>query len=191
MRLLQMAKLFLSEAIRPDDTLVDFTMGNGHDTLYLCGLVPEGQVYAFDVLPEALENTAALLKDAGRENAVLIHDGHQNVKKYVPYPIGGGMFNLGYRPGGDKTKYTLCETTLTAVKAGVELLRPGGILVISVYPGHAEGTREGEELLSLFSGFDRRLYSVMCHRMVNASDAPFIIVCEKYDKPENRVGINH
>ena len=188
MRLLDMAKLFLSEAIRPDDTLVDFTMGNGHDTLYLSGLVPEGRVYAFDVQKEAIENTAALLKTAGKENAVLIHDGHQNVKKYVTGPIGGGMFNLGYRPGGDKTKHTLCETTLTAVRAGVELLRPGGILVISVYPGHAEGTREGEELLSLFSGFDRKLFSVMCHRMVNASDAPFIFVCEKYNKTANGAG---
>ena len=182
MRLLAMAKLFLSEAIRPDDTLVDFTMGNGHDTLYLCGLVPEGKVYAFDVQKEAIENTAALLKGAGRENATLIHDGHQNVKNYVTGPIGGGMFNLGYRPGGDKTKHTLCETTLTAVRAGVDLLRPGGILVISVYPGHAEGTREGEELYALFSEFDRKKFSVMCHRMINASDAPFIFVCEKYDK---------
>ena len=47
-------------AVRPGDTVVDATMGNGHDTCLLAGLVgAEGHVYAFDVQQQALEMTGA------------------------------------------------------------------------------------------------------------------------------------
>ena len=49
MQLLDAAKSFLDGKIKADDTLVDFTAGNGHDTAYLCSLVPKGKVYAFDI----------------------------------------------------------------------------------------------------------------------------------------------
>ena len=62
-QLLDYAKSLLSEDIPRDGVLVDFTMGNGHDTLYLSGLVPEGKVYAFDVQEMALVNTRKLLDE--------------------------------------------------------------------------------------------------------------------------------
>ena len=142
MQLLDAAKSFLSGKIKETDTLVDFTMGNGHDTAYLCSLVPYGEVYAFDIQEQALENTAALLNDKGFGNAKLILDSHANIKKYVSH-FKCGMFNLGYRPGGDKSVTTLTESTLKAVTDGIELMEKGGVLVISVYPGHAEGEKEG------------------------------------------------
>ena len=43
-QLLDIAKDFLNQAdIAPDGVLADFTMGNGHDTLYLCSLVPKAR----------------------------------------------------------------------------------------------------------------------------------------------------
>ena len=66
MQLLDAAKSFLCGKIKEDDTLVDFTMGNGHDTAYLCSLVPVGKVYAFDIQKEALDNTAKLLDEKVR-----------------------------------------------------------------------------------------------------------------------------
>ena len=51
------------EHIRPGDTVVDFTMGNGHDTEYLCRKVPDGKVYAFDIQASALENTKKRLEE--------------------------------------------------------------------------------------------------------------------------------
>ena len=73
-QLLDIAKGFLNQAnIKSDSVLADFTMGNGHDTLYLCGLVPQGTVYAFDIQKEAVENTKARLDEAGvTTNAHLI-----------------------------------------------------------------------------------------------------------------------
>ena len=180
--LLDAAKAFIEPIIRPDSVLCDFTMGNGHDTEYLCKKVPDGKVYAFDIQESALVNTRKRLDDAGLSNAVLIHSSHANCKEYIKEPIDGGMFNLGYLPGGDKSKHTMCETTFKAVKDGIELLKGGGVLVISVYPGHDEGRREGEMLLEYLATYDRKYYSVMNCRMINSYDSPFIIAVEKYAK---------
>ena len=41
---------------------VDATMGNGHDTLFLCEMAGEnGSVWAFDIQNQALESTRTLL----------------------------------------------------------------------------------------------------------------------------------
>lgn len=183
-QLLDIAKSFLDQANIPKDgVLADFTMGNGHDTLYLCSLVPQGKVFAFDIQPDALKNTRARLDEAGvLADAKLILDSHANAKKYINTRIDAGMFNLGYRPGGDKSVHTMHESTLCAVKDAVELLKPGGILVISVYPGHAEGRTEGDLLLEMLSVYDKKLFCVSHFHLVNSPDAPFIIAVEKYDK---------
>ena len=39
--------IFLAQVITKDDVVVDATMGNGHDTLFLAKLAK--QVYAFDI----------------------------------------------------------------------------------------------------------------------------------------------
>jgi len=181
MQLLDAAKSFLAGKIKETDTLVDFTMGNGHDTAYLCSLVPDGKVYAFDIQKEAIENTRKLLTEKGYNNAELILDSHANIAKYVP-SFKCGMFNLGYRPGGDKSVTTLTESTLKAVTDGINLMQKGGVLVISVYPGHAEGEKEGRALYELLSTYDKVYYSVVQYRMINSVDSPFIFAVEKYDK---------
>ena len=46
-------------------TYVDFTMGNGNDTLFFSRFAPEGRVYAFDIQPAALDSTQQLLEASG------------------------------------------------------------------------------------------------------------------------------
>ena len=183
-QLLDIAKIFLNHAkIKSDGGLADFTMGNGYDTLYLSSLVPNGTVYAFDIQEQALINTRKRLDDAGvTANVVLIHDSHSKAKNYIDGEIDAGMFNLGYLPGGDKSVHTMHESTLLAVKDAVDMLKKGGILVISVYPGHEEGKIEGDMLLKMLSEYDKKLYSISRFHLVNAPDAPFVIAVEKYDK---------
>ena len=53
LRPLQMAHAFLAEVVSKEDTVVDATMGNGHDTLFLAQLAR--QVYAFDIQEQAVE----------------------------------------------------------------------------------------------------------------------------------------
>ena len=80
--ILQLAKDRLAQNANPNGVYIDFTMGRGRDTLFLCSIAPEGKVYSFDIQPAALEQTAALLAEHKMENAVLIMDDHQNFGKY-------------------------------------------------------------------------------------------------------------
>ena len=150
-------KHFILEHLGKGEVAVDFTMGNGNDTLFLSKTVGEsGRVYAFDIQPEALKSTEARLKENGApENYTLICASHHRVKEFVKEPIKAGMFNLGYLPGvGNKELTTKRETTMQAVEAAIDLLLPDGVLIVAIYPGHEEGSQFSR--ISLFL-FDRKI----------------------------------
>ena len=179
--LLQLQKQFILNHLTEGDVAVDFTMGNGHDTEFLSKTVGEnGHVYAFDVQEQALASTAENLEKAGcAHNYTLILDSHHNVKKYVEGPIKAGMFNLGYLPGSDKKITTMRETTMPAIEAAVDLLDHGGILLVAVYPGHAEGDAEGKMVQDYFATLDRHVICCTLIRIVNSPASPFFFVVEK------------
>jgi hypothetical protein len=58
------------------------------------------------------------------------------------------MFNLGYLPGSDKNCITKSETTLPALAQSLEILKPGGLLSIMLYPGHAGGDTEASAVIA-------------------------------------------
>ena len=179
--LLALQKSFILNHLGEGDTAVDFTMGNGHDTAFLSKTVGErGRVYAFDVQEQALASTTRNLESAGcPKNYTLILDSHHNVKKYVTAPIKAGMFNLGYLPGSDKSVTTMRETTLPAIKAALELLDHGGVLLVAVYPGHAEGEAEGKMVLDYLGTLDRHVICCTLIRILNSPTSPFFVVVEK------------
>ena len=182
MTLSDIAKYFFQGKVKENDTAVDFTMGNGYDTLFLSHLVPDGQVYAFDIQPSALFSTRSRLEENGRKNVTLICDSHENVEKYVDSPIGAAMFNLGYLPGGDKSIHTMTHSTIKAVLSALKLLRAGGVMTVSVYPGHDEGTREGNAVVEYLSSLDRHEYSILQCKMLNSPASPYIIAIERGKK---------
>jgi hypothetical protein len=179
--LLTLQKYFILSHLHEGDCAADFTMGNGHDTLWLSRAVGEnGKVYAFDIQQAALDSTAALLqKEGAANNYTLILDSHHNVKEYVKEPICAGLFNLGYLPGGDKTITTLHETSLAAISAGIDLLAPDGAILCAVYPGHAEGTLEGELIEEMLSKLDRKQICATKFKIVNSPTSPFFFLIEK------------
>lgn len=178
--LLALEKALISPHIKSGGVAVDFTMGNGHDTLWLSRAVGEdGHVFAFDIQKQAADNTKALLSANGAQNCTLILDSHSNVKKYVKEPICAGLFNLGFLPGGDKSITTLAETSLKAISDGIDLLDDDGAVLVAVYPGHAEGTREGELIEQMLSSYDRRVYCCSKFRIVNSPTSPFFFLIEK------------
>jgi hypothetical protein len=110
----------------------------------------------------------------------LICDSHANAGKYVKEKICAGVFNLGYLPGSDKKVTTMRESTLAAVKCAVSLLDDDGIVLICIYPGHAEGEAEGKMLCEFLSHeYDRKEYCVGMFRILNSPDSPFFIAVEK------------
>ncbi len=178
--LLDMHKYFILRHLKEGDVAVDYTMGNGHDTEFLSKTVGEaGRVYAFDIQPAALDSTAKNLAVAGcPENYTLFCASHHRVKEFVHEKVKAGMFNLGYLPGSDKKITTLRDTTLAAIEAAIELMDKDAIILIAVYPGHAEGDIEGQLVGERLSKLDRKLYTVACFKMVNSPTSPFFYIIE-------------
>ncbi len=178
--LLTTEKEFIARHIKAGGTAVDFTMGNGHDTLWLSKAVGEnGKVFAFDIQQQALDSTSKLLESENVHNVTLIKASHHLVKDYVKEPICVGMFNLGWLPGGDKSVTTLHETTLPAIEAATELLDHDGGLLIAVYPGHPEGEVEGKMVTEMLSGYSRFCYTISCLKIINSPTSPFFFLVEK------------
>ena len=178
-------KHFILEHLGEGDVTVDFTMGNGNDTLFLSKTVGEsGRVYAFDIQEAALESTRErLVTNGAPENYTLICASHHRVREFVNEPIKAGMFNLGYLPGsGKKAVTTLRETTMPAVESALELLAPDGVLIVAIYPGHTEGELEGKMLHEYFSTLSRFRICASEFKILNSPTSPYFFLLEKSPK---------
>ena len=168
--------------IRPGDTVVDATLGNGSDACRLAALVGEtGRLIGFDVQEEAVERTRQRLTDLGlTDRCELYCTGHEHMAEKVRGPIRCAVFNLGWLPGGDKRIITRWETTGRAIDAALELLMPMGAVTVCVYPGHAAGSEERLALAGRLSQLRPQEYNVLHQRFLNAGeDAPECLVIQK------------
>lgn len=169
----------VSRVVREGDLVVDATMGNGNDTLFLAGLVgSNGHVYAFDIQQSALDSTKKKLDAAFMsEKVTLMLDGHQNIDKYVSAGVRAVMFNLGYLPKGDHQIGTRAETTIEAINKSLALLCKEGIIMIVVYYGGDSGFEEKEAVMDYIKLLDCKKYSVLVHEFVNQVNCPPIAIC--------------
>ncbi|MFW6279233.1 MAG: class I SAM-dependent methyltransferase [Bacillota bacterium] len=168
------------------DRVVDATTGNGHDTLFLAHLVgKQGQVWGFDIQKKAIEETKKKIKAGGLQDRVqLIHDGHENLAQYVTSPVDGILFNLGYLPGSRKKVVTNPETTLQALKSGLNLLAPDGLVVLVVYTGHEGGKAENRALLKYCTTLDENRYNVLYYHFLNQVKSPARVLAIKHRSQE-------
>ena len=168
------AQEMISAALYDGAIAVDATMGNGHDTLWLCRQVGQnGHVYAFDVQKQAVDNTSFALAQTGmRQRADLFCIGHEHMAQHVPVAADVIMFNLGWLPGAEHQVTTLRETTLQAADAALTLLKKDGLLTICIYPGHEEGQRELEALLGWAAQLDPKKYDALLKTYLNQPNHP-------------------
>ena len=167
------AERFILDALHEGSMAIDATLGNGHDAERLCALVGEtGHVFGFDVQKEAVERTRQRL--AGPGAAFPRHALLRRARAHGGTGAAGRgchRFNLGWLPGAQHAVTTRVETTLAAVSQAVELLAPGGVLTICVYPGHEEGAREREALLAWAAALPGTL-DVLHQRYMNQKNSP-------------------
>lgn len=176
------AHKLISQKLSLGQVAVDATAGNGHDTLFLAQLVgAEGRVYAFDIQQQALDNTKGRLEDANALRPVeLILAGHEQMDKHVAGPVHVVMFNLGYLPGADHQVITKKDNTLKALAVALQLLAPGGLISVVVYPGHAGGDQEAQQVDDWARGLSRQDFAVMRLQAWNRQEtAPYLIMIEK------------
>ena len=179
-RPLEMAHDFLSQVITKDDVVVDATMGNGHDTLFLAKLAK--QVYAFDIQEQALEKTSQRLLEAGLTNVELLLQGHETVDQFVT-EAKAGIFNLGYLPSADKSIITKPQTTIEALEKLCQMLVKGGRIAIMIYYGHEGGDIERDAVMDYISQLPQQEYTATIYRTLNQiNNPPFLIMIEKLER---------
>lgn len=168
--------------INKGDVVVDGTMGNGNDTVFLAELVGDlGKVYAFDVQETAVKNTEEKMTKKGFSKRVeLINDGHENMDKYISEELSLVMFNLGYLPKAEHVITTRADTTLIALKKSLHLLKKSGVVILIVYYGHEEGKVERAALEEYLKDLDQKKYNVAKMSFINQiHNPPMLIVVEK------------
>ena len=174
-------KIYLENIIQEGDVVVDATMGNGYDTVYLAKKVGEnGKVYAFDVQEEALKSTTKKVNKEELNNVELILDGHQNMDKYVKEEVSCIVFNLGYLPRAKHQIITKADTTLEAIKKGLELLKPNGVMSIAIYSGHEGGMEEKNSVYEFVKNLDQNEFNVLESGFINQiNNPPQLVLIEK------------
>lgn len=175
---LGLAHNFLRQHVPPHGFCIDATAGKGRDTALLCRLTGEkGRVLAFDIQPEAIAQTKALLEAEGLTNAQVILDSHSNMAQYAePNTVDCIVFNFGRLPGGDPQIFTTADTSISAIASGLQLLKPGGVMSLSIYYGGANGYGERDALLRYLGLLDDRAVSVLTSCWHNRPGAPPIAV---------------
>lgn len=154
---------------------VDATMGNGHDTLFLCEMAEEtGKVTAFDIQAQALEETKKLLKKAGLEERAELHlDSHTNMDSYLGEETADGIyFNFGYLPKGDHRLATKADTSVEAIEKGLKILKTGGVMALCIYSGGDTGFEERDCILEYLKNLDDKKYIVIVNSYYNRRKNP-------------------
>ncbi len=184
--ILPFARILLEQALKPGDTAVDATAGNGHDSCYLAELVgTTGHVYSFDVQEQAIESTRERLRSQELLDRVSLHQtGHEHAVDHIQSAhvssLKAAIFNLGYLPGGDKQITTQAQTTIKAITRLFEVMSSESVIVLVIYHGHPEGAVEKDDVLHFVEQLPQDKAHVLRYGFINQKNAPpFIVAIEK------------
>lgn len=195
---LSFAHRLVSERLQPGDIAIDATIGTGSDTLFLAQtLGPKGHVFGFDIQEEALILTQHRLDQtpiSAIAPVTLLLKSHSYMKDVLPLihhgKLAAIMFNLGYLPSSASNKeiITMTDSTITALQTSLELLRPGGVITVVLYPGHPGGDSESEAVQHWASDIPQSIAQSIIYRQLQRSDAPYTIAIEKksYNNPKSK-----
>lgn len=175
--ILNMVKKICSENITKNDYVVDMTVGNGNDTLFLANI--SKKVFGFDIQDVAIDNTKKLLRENNVYNYELFNISHEKINdvlKEYKKNIKLILFNLGYLPCGDKSITTNHKTTLNAVKNSFSMLSSNGLILIVFYP-HPEGKTEAQVVLEYLN---KNKLEYKIYKNTPNMDAPYLIVINNY-----------
>lgn len=184
-KVLEYAHILIKQHVSLIDVVVNATIGNGYDTLFLSSIIGEkGHVFGYDIQKDAIKNSTELLNRNGCTNVTLYDCGHENILTTIPNQykgkISGAMFNLGYLPKGNKAITTKSSTTIKAIEQLLSILKVNGIIVIVVYHGHPSGKIEKNDLIQYVTKLDQKYFQVLRYQFINQkNDAPFVIAITK------------
>lgn len=156
---------------------IDATCGNGGDTAFLCRLAgPEGRVLGFDIQPEAIASTRKHLEQLGvpASRYELHCQSHADLLQVVqPGTADAVMFNFGWLPGADHAVFSTASSSIPALQAALEAVRPGGVVSAILYSGQVIGTDEKQTVLEYLRALPLKSFTVLVCDFANwAETAP-------------------
>jgi len=164
---------FLKQNVREGAFCIDATAGKGRDTELLCRLAgAAGKVLAFDIQQEAVDQTCNLLEQEGLRAEVIL-DSHANMERYAEAEtVDAVVFNFGRLPGGDPKIFTLADSSVKAIEAGLRLLKPGGVMAIALYYGGENGYEEKRAIEQYLKTIDDKRFTVLSCEWSNRKGEP-------------------
>ena len=168
---------FLAARLGRPRLCIDATCGNGGDTAFLCGLTaPEGRVLGFDIQPEAIASTRKHLEQLGvpASRYELHCQSHADLLEFVqPGTADAVMFNFGWLPGADHAVFSTADSSIPALEAALQAVRPGGVVSAILYSGAVIGTDEKQAVLAWLRALPLKDFTVLVCDFANwAETAP-------------------
>lgn len=185
MKTTELSHFFWKEWIRPGNTIIDATCGNGHDLLYLAQLIDgQGHIVGYDIQAKAIESTTELLKQnltTDQWNSIKLR--HASHEYFFEKKADAIIYNLGYLPGSDKKITTQTATTLKSLQSACALIQKSGFISVMLYPGHIEGEKEQIAILEFASTLPACDWSILHHRWINREKAPSLLLMLREEVP--------
>lgn len=169
--------------VQPGDIVVDATAGNGLDSLQLAKLAltnSRGRLIVFDIQTQALINTQQRLATHHLEQISVHKMCHSRMSEVIEQESATlVVFNLGYLPGADKSITTMHTSTLAAIKSSLSLIKLGGAISLTCYPGHAEGQLEEEIIVSFLQTLDPHKWNVSSYQNLIRRTMPHLLFIQR------------
>ena len=164
---------------------LDATCGMGNDTIYLAELLKSlGHIDSYDIQELAINTTNEKLIEKNINNVTLHLQSHEFIDASM-YDLA--IFNLGYLPNADKSITTKKDTTMIAIEKLVKEIEnnPSLLIIICLYPGHAEGKIESDYIDQYAYNLNSKKYLVCKYLNYNRPTSPYIITISKNKNVRN------
>ena len=174
--ILNKAHQIMEDNLKEKDYVIDATLGNGNDILFLCKICVKGHVYGFDIQNIALEKTKTLLEKNKIANYTLINKSHEYMLESLNNlidKISLVIFNLGYLPNGNKKITTNYKSSIKGIGQALKLLKRLGIILIVIYPGCKEGLKEDIKINEYLKTLNS--YKITKYTNTDNKKAPYLI----------------
>lgn len=184
----QFQHIFWDEQLKSAKTIIDATAGNGHDLLYLANHCrPGATIWGLDKQPEAIEASTKRLQTEckrtdieyclvqGKHEDILANTAKDSDDSSVIESIDLLIFNLGYLPGSDHSMMTQAGSTIQAIKGGLGLLNPKGLITVVTYPGTPEGEQENRAVREFLTSLPQKQHDSATWELINQANKPPIL----------------
>jgi len=173
----------MNQVVDPGDHVIDATVGNGHDTVYLAKLVgPNGHVDGFTSQPAAITATREVLAaDRLTQQVTLWQTGYDQIITAVAAekPIKCAVFNLSNQPD-DEQLVTKPATTLAAIQAVQDRLTTNGLIIILTDTDRPSDTDTVQAIHDYTENLDQHQYQVLQYQFVNQTQvSPCLLAIQK------------